>query len=186
MRLRQDTPTVEVPTEFYRPFDGYTDDAAPDPDLRRDQLEDPAPQLERVEPEPDERVAELPDLEQPVPYQHAEPAPIKPDEPERLPNDGATRTVEVGDDPIVILNDDPGRVSWALWVPGTSGAGIRLAIGRHAREDCEQDGLTIPIAAGSGTLRGNGTSRLAARSGTPGTKATVHVIAERDTRKAAR
>lgn len=183
--FRAPTPTAEVP-QLYTPAPAYTDEADPGPDDRREQLATPAKQLRRVEPEPEHQADKLDPERDATPYEEAQPKPVKADEPDRLPNDGATRTVEVGDDPVVLLNDDPGRVSWALWVPGTSGAGIRLAIGRHAREDADVDGLTVPIAAGAGTLRGIGTSRLAARTDTPGSVAVVHLIAERDTRKATR
>lgn len=186
MKLRPDTDTVEVPTEFYRPFPGYTDDAGPEPDMRLDQLANPEPDPldEIVEPEP-EHGNELPtDDAAAVPYGQSSPPPTgTAGLPDRLPNDAQTRTIFVGDVPTPILSEDPQRTSWCVYVAGSSAASIRFALGRHAREDAEQAGHSVELGAADGPIRGTNTGPAAAVSATPGTVATVVVLTERDTRR---
>lgn len=177
--FRTATDEYTVPDDFYTPAAAYSPDAGPGQDDRRDQLDTPGDDLERVEPEADPDTAELPTDRRPVPY-YPEPAPADgTSAPERRPDDGLTRTVTVGDSPVVVLSEDAQRRSWTVWVNSTSAAGVRLATGRHAAEDADASPTSIPLDAGA-TLTGTMTGRLALVTDTPGTAATVHVVAERD------
>ncbi len=181
-KFRSATDTVAVPTDFYEPFGPYSDEAGPDPDARREQLASPAEQLDRVEPDVAGDDLDREDVElAPVvtPYRHPEPPAPKSAPAEVRPTDGVARTVTVGDDPVLVLTEDGRRRSWSVWVNSASSAGVRLAIGRHAREDVTADPTSIPLAAGA-ALDGETGAPVAVISATPGTAATVHVVAELD------
>lgn len=177
--FRAPTDTVTIPDDFYTPAPAYSPDASPGQDDRREQLDDPAEQLERVEPLPDDETDDLPADPRPLPYT---PPPVteRPQaEPIRRATDAVTRTVTVGDDPVLLLSEDHRRRSWSVWLPSTSSAGVRLAAGRHARENVTATGTSVPLPAGA-ALDGKTGAPVALVSDTPGTAATVHLIAEID------
>lgn len=182
MKLRQDTPLTVMPD--YMPAEAYTDNADPGPDDRRAQMLLPATDPDRATPESEHQAEQL-DVEHddPTPYQEPQPPPVKLAAGDVLPNDAQARTVIVGDEPVVILSDDPERVAWCFYVHADSPVGVRYALGRNARQDAEQIGHSAPLTAAEGTLRGTFTGTVAAVAATPGQLATVVVLTERDTRR---
>lgn len=80
---------------------------------------------------------------------------------------------------MVILSEDGRRRSWTVWVNSTSSAGVRLALGRHARENADNSSTSVPVAAGE-VLDGHSAATIAVVTDTPGTQATVHLVAELD------
>lgn len=177
----RNTPEVDVhdpvvADDLWHAAEPYTDKASPDQDQRRDELDEmPAP-ASRAEPDP---IDAPPETEPgPMPYVLDGPGPtIRHDPIEVRPDDGQAST-HVVDGAQVVADADPSRTSWAVFVPDSQAAGVRLAIGRYATDDAASSHTSIPVPSGA-TLRGTMTGRIAVASDTPGTTVTVAVITER-------